>query len=243
MRIIFSRKGFDSSAGGGPSPVVQGRPLSLPIPAGKGPSVTRYGDLGLDEYALKASRGKWGAQDFCHYDPQALPGGRAMLGQCGAAQTHLARGGVGPGDLFLFFGLFRDGDAPAHHRIFGYLQIEEIVDLATAPPPRIAELSALGCPHALAMHAANDAVYCGAGAFARRAHPGLRLTVPEGPPSLWNVPAWLRQTGLTYHGREDRWLPRGRLQSVARGQEFIADIGRRKAPRDWAAQMIDLIEA
>lgn len=243
MRIVFSRKGFDSSAGGGPSPIVKGRPISLPIPANGGPSRTTYGDLGLGEHVARASRGTLGAADWCHHDPQTLPDGRAMLGQCGAAQTHLARANVAPGDLFVFFGLFREEGGAAHHRIFGYLRIDEIVDLAKASPSRIAQLAALGCPHALAMHKANDVVYCGEGAFARCAHPALRLTVPEGPPSLWQVPAWLRQTGLTYHGCEDRWQSGNRLQSVARGQEFIADIGRRKAPRDWAAQIIALIEA
>ncbi|MEL6529675.1 MAG: hypothetical protein AAFQ27_06905, partial [Pseudomonadota bacterium] len=28
MKVILSRKGFDSSAGGGPSPIVDGRPIS-----------------------------------------------------------------------------------------------------------------------------------------------------------------------------------------------------------------------
>ncbi len=32
MQIIFSRKGFDSSYGGCPSPLFKDRPLSLPIP-------------------------------------------------------------------------------------------------------------------------------------------------------------------------------------------------------------------
>ena len=48
MRIVFSRKGFDSAAGGGPSPIVGGRPLSLPIPAGAA-SRTSYDALGLGE--------------------------------------------------------------------------------------------------------------------------------------------------------------------------------------------------
>ena len=41
MRIVLSRKGFDSAAGGAPSPVLKDKTmLSLPIPekAGKGDS-------------------------------------------------------------------------------------------------------------------------------------------------------------------------------------------------------------
>jgi hypothetical protein len=32
MKIVFSRKGLDSGAGGFPSPIIDGRPISLPIP-------------------------------------------------------------------------------------------------------------------------------------------------------------------------------------------------------------------
>ena len=35
------------------------------------------------------------------------PGWRPLFGQEGAAETHLANQGVGTGDVFLFFGLFR----------------------------------------------------------------------------------------------------------------------------------------
>ena len=32
MKVVFSRKGFDGSAGGSPSPIIDGIPLSIPIP-------------------------------------------------------------------------------------------------------------------------------------------------------------------------------------------------------------------
>ena len=243
MRVIFSRKGFDSAAGGGASPIVDGRPVSLPIPAG-GPSRTTYGALGLGEHVHRASRGRLGAGDRCHHDPMFLPGGTCLFGQCGAAQTHLANRGVGPGDVFLFFGLFRDeGTGEPHHRIFGYLAVEEVVALADCAPERRDALLRHDHPHAIGMSAANDTVYCGPGQVAGRAGDALRLTVPEGPPSLWQRPGWLRRGGLSYHDRADRWLRAGRLKSVARGQEFVADIGRRKAPREWLARVLDEIRA
>ncbi|WAT17410.1 hypothetical protein OZN62_10810 [Aurantiacibacter sp. MUD11] len=241
MRIIFSRKGFDSAAGGGPSPIVDGRPLSLPIPANGELSRTTYGDLGLGEHASKASRGKLGAADLCHHDPMFRENGRALLGQCGAAQTHLERQGVTEGDCFVFFGLFRaEGGAP-HHRVFGYLKIEEVVPLVDAPPTRLQELAAIGVPHAIGLHASNDVVYAGEGRTASRAHDTLRLTVPEGPPSMWRVPEWLHETGLSYHHKPDRWHADGRLQSVARGQEFVADVGERKDARQWLDETVALI--
>ena len=103
------------------------------------------------------------------------------------------------------------------------------------------ELIAVNHPHALGMHARNDCIYRGPGMTAGRASEALRLTVPEGPPSLWNRPAWLRRGSFSYHGREDRWMSGDRLRSVARGQEFVADIGRRKAPREWLERILSEI--
>jgi len=235
MRIIFSRKGFDSSAGGGPSPIVNGVPLSLPIPAGKASSTT-YDDLALTDHAAKASRGKLGAGDLCHHDPMFLEDGTCVFGQCGAAQTHLERQGVGIGDVFVFFGLFAEEETgELHHRIFGYLKVEETVSLVEGAPE---ELTALAHPHALAMHHSNDVVWRGEGRVAKRASEALRLTVSEGPPSLWNRPNWLKRGGLSYHDKPERWLRGGRLKSVARGQEFVADVGRRKAPREWLDSVV-----
>ena len=237
MRIVFSRKGFDSAAGGGPSPIVDGRPLSLPIPAGAA-SRTTYADLGLGTLAEAASRGRVKPHDACHHDPMFTEG-ECLFGQCGAAQTHLANRGVGPGDAFVFFGLFRDGETgEPHHRIFGWQRIERVVDLDSCGAAARADLAALGHPHALEMHGRNDVVYRGPGGTARRASPELRLTVTGGPPSLWRVPSWLRQTGLSYHDRPERWQRGNILQSVARGQEFVAEIGKRKAPRTWLERLI-----
>ena len=238
MKIIFSRKGFDSAAGGGASPIVDGRPISLPIPAGAA-SRTTYGHFGLGEHAARASRGKLGASDLCHHDPMFRSDGTCLFGQVGAAQTHLANQGVGVGDVFLFFGLFREEETgEPHHRIFGWMQIERMVDLAKCAEEEREDLAGLGHPHALAMHGKNDCIYVGPGGTASSAGDALRLTVPGGPPSLWERPEWLRKGGLTYHDRADRWLRGGRLKSVARGQEFVADIGRREAPRRWLATVL-----
>lgn len=242
MKIIFSRKGFDSAAGGGASPIVDGQPISLPIPAGAA-SRTTYGDLGLGEHAAKASRGKLGAEHACHHDPMFRADGTCVFGQVGAAQTHLANRGVGIGDVFIFFGLFREEDTgEPHHRIFGYLEIEKMVHLASCEGAEREEFSKIDHPHALQMHGSNDCIYAGRGKTARLASDMLRLTVPTGPPSLWQRPAWLRRGGLSYHDRPERWLGRGKLKSVARGQEFVADIGKRRAPREWLTRVISEIE-
>jgi hypothetical protein len=244
MRIVFSRKGFDSSAGGGPSPIVDGRPISIPIPDSKGIARTTYEDLGLGKQAAWASRGRLGGGDLCHHDPMFRPTGECLFGQCGAAQTHLERRGVGIGDVFVFFGLFAEQCADGsrgepHHRIFGYLRVQELVPLGEGSP---AELIA-DHPHALGLHSSNDVIWRGEGRAANRASAVLRLTAPEGPPSLWQRPDWLRRGWFSYHDREDRWLKPNRLRSAARGQEFVADIGQRKAPREWLETIIAAIKA
>lgn len=235
MKIVFSRKGFDSSAGGGPSPIVDGRPISLPIPAGAA-SQTTFRELGLGELAEKASRGKVGQDDHCHHDPMFCDDGTCVFGQHGAAQTHLEGQGVGVGDVFVFFGLFaEESTGEPHHRVFGFMQVEETIGLADGIPQDLLDLRH---PHALAMHSANDVIWRGRGRTATRASKALRLTVPEGPPSLWRRPDWLKRGGLSYHNREDRWMSGRRLRSVARGQEFVADIGCREAPREWLKMVI-----
>jgi len=235
MKVIFSRKGFDSAAGGGASPIIGGRAVTLPIPAGAA-SVTTYGDLNLGAEVAKSSKGRLSASDLCHHDPMFSEEGVCFFGQCGAAQTHLERQGVGIGDVFLFFGLFRGEDTgELHHRIFGSLEIEEIVSLAHSVPQSLVDLKH---PHALAMHGSNDVIYCGKGVANAPASETLRLTVPEGPPSLWKRPKWLKKGGLSYHDRPTRWIRGQRLQSVARGQEFVADIGRRQEPREWLQKII-----
>jgi hypothetical protein len=241
LRIVFSRKGFDTAAGGGPSPIVDGRPLSLPIPAAGGPSRTTWDDLGLGAHVATASRGRWSGADLCHHDPMFLADGTCLFGQRGAAKTHLANQRVGAGDAFVFFGLFREAGGRPHQRIFGYLIVDEVIELASAAGARIAELAALGHPHALGGPRTNDAIYRGEGAVARMASEALRLTASGETPSVWQRPGWLEPGALTYHRDPRRWLPGGRLRTVSQGQEFVADIGDRAEPRRWLDRIVDEI--
>lgn len=238
MKIVLSRKGFDSTSGGGPSPIIDGVPLSLPIPASAGRPGTSYAALGLGDHVGQASRGRISPTSLAHHDPLFTPDGRCLFGQCHAAQTHLENQWVGPGDLFLFFGLFRAGREDPHHRIFGWLWVEQVVRTGD---PAMAGLAALGHPHALAAHGSNDAVWCGPGGRAQVAHPELRLTDEGASPSLWRVPPWIERSGLSFHANPARWRGDGLLQSVARGQEFVADAGDDEEAHAWAHRMLALM--
>ncbi len=238
MRIIFSRKGFDTGSGGTASPIIDRRPVSLPIPTRRR-SVTTYDHLGLGEIVEQVTRGKIARDHLCHEDPMFI-GDQCLFGQCGAAQSHLRNQGVGIGDVFLFFGLFTDErTGQRHHRIFGYLQIDEMIspadgDLGSLPRPH---------PHTLGEWNDNNTIYKGAGEVASRDHDQLRLTQPGGPLRHWIVPGWLKQVGLSFHGKPERWLGDDRLEIVARGQEFVADIGEIPSAIEWLNQLIRIIRS
>lgn len=238
MRIIFSRKGFDSTAGGAPSPIVGGKPVSLPIPSNRG-SDTRYSQRGLGPLVSKVTRRRIGGRNRCHDDP-LFEGGYCWFGQCGSAQGHLAKQGVTAGDVFLFFGLFAEEETgERHHRIFGHMTIEAI-----GSPDQIRNHSAWRetprpHPHFSGEWPANNTIYFGAAGTASRASEKLRLTSGEGPLNVWKVPVWLRRYGLTYHGRPERWIGPGLLNSAKRGQEFVCNIGDAQEPRKWLAEILE----
>ncbi|WP_209515781.1 hypothetical protein [Sphingomonas sp. BE137] len=239
MRIVLSRKGFDTGSGGAPSPIKAGRPVSLPIPTTRR-SDTTYEMLGLGELVEKSTRGKISRHHLCHEDPMFVDG-QCIFGQCGAAQSHLSNQGVGVGDIFLFFGLFADeATGERHHRIFGYLRVEE-----AAAPSSLAALDLLARPHphTIGEWNANNTVYRGEGGVARIAHSALRLTQPGGPLRQWIVPKWLSEAGLSFHRKPERWLVADRLEIVARGQEFVTDVSDNRLALDWTNEIIGLIRS
>ena len=119
-KIILSRKGCDSSAGGCASPIFpDDRIASLPIPDECGPSTYRDIASSLSEFStigdLLDALGRPLANRHAHLDPdlKALSrprarGWRPTFGQDEAAEGHLRNNGITIGDLFLFFGWFQD---------------------------------------------------------------------------------------------------------------------------------------
>ncbi|MEE4303511.1 MAG: hypothetical protein V2J19_05095 [Wenzhouxiangella sp.] len=244
-KIILSRKGFDSSAGGVPSPILpDGRMVSLPIPDSRSP--VRYGDIGDGERDIGAlvsnlTRGRIRRSSRAHLDPDLVhddlerpAGWRPLFGQEGAAQGHLRNEGVGPGDLFVFFGLFQrvirtrgryvfDAQAPRVHVIWGWLQVETVVPVADCPDAmrRWAERH----PHLhhdpvpgnvlyvgrrrLALTKGTSGELPGSGVFPRYSR--LLQLSDRGAcrPSDWRLPAWMYpqpgREALSYHRLAARW--------------------------------------
>ena len=244
MKVVFSRKGFDSAAGGAPSPIVDGCPISLPIPA-RDRSETTYGDLGLGSLVKQMTRDRLTASCFCHCDPM-FEDGRCAFGQTGASQTHLSNNGVEKGDVFLFYGLFSDLDgADRHHRIFGFLKIEEILRPGSAPT-RASQPTGFTIrhPHTIGEWNENNAIYVGPGRTATIDLTKLRLSMPNGPVSHWQIPSWLRDTGLSYHRNPKRWSSDGVLRTTSPGQEFVtADITGNAEAESWLANVMGFIES
>lgn len=148
MRIIFSRKGFDSQYGRVPSPIFpDGSFVSVPIPSAHGRPLgdVRIGSGMLAEVVHDLTRGTIHASTSVHLDPDLVRGAisrkpdwRPTFGQVGAAQSHLAGQGVGRGDVFLFFGWFRRVElhagawrfipgSPGFHSLFGWLQVDQVI--------------------------------------------------------------------------------------------------------------------
>lgn len=251
MKIILSRKGFDTSYGGAPSPIFpSGEMCTLPIPqSSESGNVIRYedihfGNLSLGKLAHDLTRGKVAPRHVAHLDPDLnceslprLPGWKPLFGQAGAAESHLRNVRVQSGDLFLFYGWFREVEwqegkycyaRAAHdlHVLFGWLQIEQRIVLPD--PERIPEWARYH-PHARReQYSSADSLYIatdhlqlpgvagdlpGAGIF-RRYHPSFCLTntAPYCSRRLWRLPEWLHpttgQTALTYHGNPSIWQRR-----------------------------------
>lgn len=250
MRVVLSRKGFDSTSGGGPSPLLpDGRLLSLPIPERRPtPHSPRYSELGLAP--LMRTLG-YAAEGLAHLDPDLVPNRRprqrawcGAFGQVGAAASHLLNQRVGPGDLFLFFGLFRraepdgtgdfrfvPGEKP-FHAIWGYLAVDRRLDAAERAPawardhPHFADPER-GRPNVVFL--ARDG---GFGVF--RYRDALRLTGPGTKRVTdWRVPACLGRAALSYHPRRSMT---GDLRAASRGQEFVCSADDEVA--SWAHDLV-----
>ena len=284
MKIILSRKGFDSGIGGVASPIFPSGDLhTLPIPESLPWSHSkRYrdiqaGGLSLGPIVADLTEGRIQPVRFAHLDPDldALSISRSahwrpVFGQAGAAEKHLQNQGVKEGDVFVFYGWFREVElvagryryvkhAPDLHVIFGWLQVEQRFSIdALSEIPTWAH----GHPHCKRVqYRPIDSVYIspvhltvpgveihrpGAGVFPRFAAE-LCLTAPGRSRSIWCLPSWFypRSSCLSYHSDMSRWT-RGEnavlLRTVGRGQEFVLDCQDYPEAVPWLSHLLQLYD-
>jgi hypothetical protein len=240
--------------------------LSLPIPTQldstsyddlTAPGGRSYGDI-IRELAIGRAIGKKGA----HLDPDLIytvrprrAGWRASLGQINAAAGHLRNQDIEPGDLFLFYGFFRQTDeidghlrfqpsARGFHAIYGYLEVDQIL---YTPQPEDLPQWIFDHPHALPQRLSQrtNTIYVATssltshptfpGADVFRFDERLVLTQRGMLKSRWKLdPAIFRHLTISYH-QTAAWRE-GYFQSYPRAQEYVihADTG----AAEWALSLV-----
>ena len=237
MRVVLSRKGFDSVAGGKPSPVLPDHTmLSLPIPEIPDIKLRTYDELNIDSEIKKFYKlsGKW-----CHLDPDIRAEFWELekewypaFGQCASSGGHLKRELALETDkefqeeiLFLFFGWFQhwNGDHlydKSFQAVWGYMVCDRVIRTQREMPN--------WHPHAHFKSVDNNLLFvakedcCGTFKYCE----DLKLTAPGQKPSRWkkNCLPWFdadnRNANMTYH-KSTKCFKDDYFQSVGRGQEFV----------------------
>jgi len=269
MKIILSRKGFDSSSGGCPNPVMpDGALLSLPIPDDTltpplPDNAVRYDDLCYDGCPyIKILKGLKPRKSFdiCHLDPDIREGIRAnpvdgwkpAFGQTGSPLGVLRNAGVTAGDLFLFFGVFRETEyhngyvrfkreAKPLQVIYGYMQIgavletpEEIAGYKWHPHAAVQHYN----PKKNALYVPSDRLsFCpslpGYGVLSYRAD--RVLTKPNENAATWEERSFLLPENVI--GNRKNSANGGGLYYAGQWQELVLKSD--ENAEKWAASLID----
>jgi hypothetical protein len=261
MKVILSRKGFDSKNGGRASPIMpDGTLLSLPIPHDSNVkySYLRYGG---DTYeSIISQLGAKCGGGTCHLDPDIRPGvfnspadWKPVFGQCGIPQKTLSKQGVKENDLFLFFGWFKQterdaggklryvrGAGDGKHIIYGYLQVGQMVtgqeEIAKYHwHPHASMTDADNCLYIPSDRLSWDSSKPGHGVF--RYDERLILTKAGMSKSFWrlpDIPAFSAQPSIS-GSYKDSWHD-DYYRAMSIGQEFV--IEETAAVEEWAKSLI-----
>ncbi len=201
------------------------------------------------------SRGEHSIDTRIHHDPELLnhrghlQNWRPSLGQTGAAHGHLAKQGVGSGDVVLFFGWFRQVErvggqwryvptAPNLHVLFGWLEVDDVLPIVLERERCLASYPLIAShPHVVSPERyshRNNHLYMGAersrfilgrhgGGYFSRFSPQLQLTARGGSRALWRVPEWMvpgqGRRALTYHVDPARW-------TLGSGHALVQTVGK-----------------
>lgn len=157
MKVIISKKGFDSSNSTKPILIANNELLFLPIPSSN-KADKKYSEVFINNekslfdccrekdinyVIIDGKKVPIDEETNCHLDPQLFDyfdcaGFKGCFGQVSSAQGHLTRNNVQVDDLFLFYGWYKDEKdkiySDGKHTIFGYLQIGEIIKVNDLAP-------------------------------------------------------------------------------------------------------------
>ena len=267
MKVILSRKGMDSAAGGIASPILpDGTLLSLPIPdnmSGKTYSDLYYKEKSFREIIQQLSpRFNFGKKHSCHLDPDIYKDieGRCektdwkpAYGQHGIPSMHLDKFGVGVGDIFLFYGMFRKTEyqanetlkyirnAPMVHIIYGYMKVGEILKEEQEIRQRY-----YWHPHSVDSSYPYNRLYLPMEYGTFRYADSLVLTKQgQNKRQLWTLPAFFAEKDvfISWQGKNHPVLKNdcSELNSSCRGQEFVITTSSTEAEQklnDWVNYLI-----
>jgi hypothetical protein len=169
-----------------------------------------------------------------------------------AAQKHLQNQNVSIGDIFLFFGWFRQTQiingkysyktgSPDLHLIYGYLQIGRIYTYGTTFPdyashhPHTRE-RLLTLP-SNCIYVANDTLTFDEtlpGADNLRFKDNLVLTKKGMTRSKWELPDFFKKLDISYHTKDS--FRESYFQSAAKGQEFVVSADNDLI--EWAKELL-----
>lgn len=275
VKIILSRKGFDSKYGGIPSPIFpDGTMLSFPIPATSNETVSLtyedlvYGDLLYIDLMKQLNVKDIEKEKKVHLDPdinfhvveRKSENWKAIFGQCDKAASHLKNFEVSKGDIFIFYGLYRqivktetgykyNRKEKEKHVIWGYMEIGDIINIEK--DVEYSE-SYLTHPHFEYRDDPYNTAYVatdrlsfnqnmlGAGTF--KFSENLVLSCDPKRKSLWKLPKFFHPdngVSMTYNGDIEKWAKKDDccvLQSAYPGQEFV--ISENTDVEQWAKEMI-----
>lgn len=267
MRVVLSRKGMDSAAGGIPSPIMPDKTLlSLPIPDHSG-CEGKYADYIYKGRSYKEiiselnPRFDFSKKSACHLDPDiysdiifhAYPERTPAFGQCDASASHLDKHEVDIGDLFLFYGMFRktgygvDGklqyvrSAPTEHIIYGYMVIGGIIKIQSD-----IDQDYPWHPHSTGKSRKANRLYIPAESGTFQFDERLVLTKRgQEKRCLWELPAFFAgdDIKISWQGKKKPILNgnRATLSSSPRGQEFVIEASSPAAEQqlaEWAYTLI-----
>lgn len=249
MKVSFSRKGFDSSNGNQPNAILpDGTLLPFPIPDNTGIvtySELKFGEKPLYDIIAELKRTPEVAPNKdCHLDPdlrkslkQRHADWQPAFGQADASLSELKNHGFGIGDLFLFFGWFRQTEeykgrlrykpkAQDVQLIYGYMQVGEIIDKNADVPEWLNEH-----PHAAKIKQGShkDCIYLPSehlsllpalpGASMLHYDESLVLTAQGMSRSKWALPEFFKDIKISHRPKQP--ADGSYFQSPSIGQEMV----------------------